>query len=332
MSKNSRLKFLFQKYLDKSISDREYHELMLLINDGDYDEQVIRLIDEAAIEFPCEQLNPVKSEAIIDTILNSDGDKINDGFRKSQKIWLYLAASILTFIAVGILWLKQGPSGKTLVKIIHSKSMDDHQKIRLDDGTFVVLNKNSTIEYPDKFTGPTREVTLHGEAYFDIRHKDHQPFIVHAGRLIVNVLGTAFNVKVNTSADKVEVTVTRGKVSVIEDHRLIATLMPNRQIKVDSKKSKSEQISVDAAESIAWQAKDLFFDDVTMDSAMQILGKHFNRAIEFDNEQVKQCSLTGAFTHGENLEQILKVICSFNNAQFRITQEGTIKVSGSGCK
>jgi transmembrane sensor len=330
MINNLRLIFLFEKYLDKNISAQEYEELMVLINKGEHDELLLRLIDDASIDLPTKKLDPVRAESIFNDIIATKSNDITRNSRHSLKKWFYLAASILIVFAAGILWFSGGQSNKIAVKIIHSKSINDHQRIVLNDGSTVVLNKNSSIEYPEKFTGAIREVTLKGEAYFDICHKAHQPFIVNVGSLTVNVLGTAFNVKANKGA-KVEVTVARGKVSVSTNRRLLATLLPNRQIKVDAANLHSEELSVDATKSIAWQASDLFFDDVTMASAMQTLGKQFNRQIEFNNEQVKHCTLTGAFTHGESLEQILKVICSFNNAQFKITKTGIIKVGGAGC-
>jgi ferric-dicitrate binding protein FerR (iron transport regulator) len=51
------------------------------------------------------------------------------------------------------------------------------------------------LEFPDEFKGKTREVYLSGEAYFDVKHADKVPFIIHTGNVSTTVLGTAFNIK-----------------------------------------------------------------------------------------------------------------------------------------
>jgi ferric-dicitrate binding protein FerR (iron transport regulator) len=85
------------------------------------------------------------------------------------------------------------------------------QLINLPDGSKVVLNANSKLEYPPGFSNNTREVYLDGEAYFDIAHDPGKPFIVHTGSISTRVLGTAFNINAYRSQQFVEVTVTRVK-------------------------------------------------------------------------------------------------------------------------
>lgn len=87
-------------------------------------------------------------------------------------------------------------------------------KIILSDGTTVTLNSATTLKYPDRFAGNTREVYLNGEAYFDV-HKDHKhPFIIHANKMNVRVLGTSFNVKSYVNEPVSETTLIRGSVEV----------------------------------------------------------------------------------------------------------------------
>lgn len=66
--------------------------------------------------------------------------------------------------------------------------------LTLPDGTTVVLQANSRLRYPEKFTGNTREITLSGEAYFDVAHDAQKPFIIHTGKIRTTVLGTAFKI------------------------------------------------------------------------------------------------------------------------------------------
>src|SRR5690606_2603405 len=70
-----------------------------------------------------------------------------------------------------------------------------HQLLLLPDGSTVLLNNNSSLDFPQQFTGDTREVILKGEAYFDIKPDASRPFIIHTGKVKTRVLGTAFNIR-----------------------------------------------------------------------------------------------------------------------------------------
>jgi transmembrane sensor len=97
-----------------------------------------------------------------------------------------------------------------------AKNHKERRKINhhLPDGTSVTLNSESTLRYPAAFTGQTREVTLTGEAFFDVI-KDHEhPFIIHTDKMNVKVLGTAFDVKSYPNDAVSETTLIRGAIEV----------------------------------------------------------------------------------------------------------------------
>ncbi len=88
------------------------------------------------------------------------------------------------------------------------------------DGTVVTLNAGSRITYPDKFGFALREVSLDGEAYFEVSKNPHRPFVVSLpdGQKI-RVLGTSFNVSAFSSDDSFEVALDEGKVTVQSGER-----------------------------------------------------------------------------------------------------------------
>jgi transmembrane sensor len=87
-------------------------------------------------------------------------------------------------------------------------------KLLLPDGTQVWLNSSSRLKYTHNFDGPTREVELEGEAYFDVVKDLQRPFIVHTSALDVKVLGTAFTVKSYPQDETIEATLLRGMIEV----------------------------------------------------------------------------------------------------------------------
>ena len=95
--------------------------------------------------------------------------------------------------------------------------------VRLRDGSRIELNTATQIK--TRMEGPAREVWLEGgEAYFEVKHANNQPFVVHAGSRTVTVLGTKFTV--SREGENVKVAVVEGRVRV-DDARLDAPLRSN---------------------------------------------------------------------------------------------------------
>lgn len=89
------------------------------------------------------------------------------------------------------------------------------RQIVLEDGTKVTLNASSKIIYPTSFKdSSTREVTLIGEAFFDVTKNPSKPFLIHTPRMEISVLGTAFNVRDYAEENNAETALVRGKVSI----------------------------------------------------------------------------------------------------------------------
>jgi ferric-dicitrate binding protein FerR (iron transport regulator) len=87
-------------------------------------------------------------------------------------------------------------------------------KLLLPDGTQVWLNSDSKLIYNSSFDDSLREVTLDGEAYFDVVKDVKRPFIVHTSGINIRVLGTAFNVKSYAQEATIEATLVRGLIEV----------------------------------------------------------------------------------------------------------------------
>jgi len=209
--------------------------------------------------------------------------------------------------------------------------LNQKQQITLADGSTVFVNAGSELKYPKVFNGKTREVYLSGEAYFDIIHDKSKPFIVHTGKVVTTVLGTAFDINAGRESGRIVVTVTRGKVSVADGKGVIGYITPDQQITYDTKSSTHIQKTVNAAQVVSWQQNDLHFEDITFEDAAKILQQQFKVQISFANDKIKNCRFSGTALKGKNINQILKVICAFNNAAFHYRADHTIVIDGKGC-
>jgi ferric-dicitrate binding protein FerR (iron transport regulator) len=208
---------------------------------------------------------------------------------------------------------------------------ETHRYIVLPDGSKVLLNSGSQLDYPAAFNGRRREVYLRGEGYFDIKHDAHRPFIVHAGKIKTVVLGTAFDIKAFAGQDKVVVTVTRGKVRVENEHATLGILTPNEQLTVSDQNEAPAKQLVKTEEVMRWKADDVLFDDIPLSEAVAELEKRFPIRIVLENPALGNCRVTASFLHQETAEAIIGVLCGINHMQYRNTGDH-ITLSGEGCR
>src|ERR1700738_3910132 len=89
-----------------------------------------------------------------------------------------------------------------------------HSNLQFPDGTLVVLNENSRISYNADYGRPNREITLEGEAYFDVARNPGSPLVIHAGNINIKVLGTSFDVKAYPRDRQVEASLIRGAIEL----------------------------------------------------------------------------------------------------------------------
>lgn len=131
-------------------------------------------------------------------------------------LWRSMAAVLLIGICFsGFYYYDKCAPGVSVAKLQSTKTTSrSKSNIYLTDGSVVTLNSQTVLRYPASFTGATREVYLNGEAFFNVA-KDHKhPFIVHAGKMSIKVLGTAFNVRSYSNDQHSETTLIRGAIEV----------------------------------------------------------------------------------------------------------------------
>jgi transmembrane sensor len=331
--KNERLTFLFRRYIDRTCTNAERQELMEIIARSSNDQEVQAMLDEVWQTIPSDQpLAAGKVEKMLNTILTNPR-LVPHPKKYSVFTWGRIAASVTFILLVTstLYYFKKAVKPETLSGNTGAAAAE-HEFIKLQDGSTVVLNSGSTLQYPTSFEGKaTREVILTGEGFFDIQHDPGKPFIVHTGNLKTTVLGTAFNVKAYDTDKSITVTVRRGKVKVSDDRDIFGVITPDQQITFDKTRKLAEQQPVDSRMSIAWLEQDIFFDDITMAEAAAQLEERFGVTIRFTNPRIRSCRFTATFVKGEDLEQVLQVICEFNSATYSKDEKGAIHIDGDGC-
>jgi ferric-dicitrate binding protein FerR (iron transport regulator) len=210
------------------------------------------------------------------------------------------------------------------------KTREGKKVIHLPDGSIVILNKSSTVEYRSAGIGGTREVVLNGEAYFDIVHRREQPFLVHTGKIVTRVLGTTFNIKAYSTGKSIEVTVDHGKVQVLNGGASMGLLSDKQQIRYDLGREICQTQRVNLRPVMAWKPVEISFDDITMAEAARRIGERFKVGFNFVNPGLKECRITATFYMEDDLDEIMTVICGVNQSRF-VIDGNMVKVDGKGC-
>ncbi len=214
---------------------------------------------------------------------------------------------------------------------------DDHQaktyiasqatSIELADGTKVWLNRGSTLKCNKTFDQRNREVTLKGEAFFDVAQNDKHPFIVHLKTGIsVKVLGTQFNVKAYSNTPIIEAALISGKIALDlnKSGRDRIIMKPNEKVTIDLDKLRAVSHTLQRAEAVqtdqirinpidqkipetAWMEDRLSFYDMPFKELSYELERVYGKKIIFKDKQLEAYHLTGSFG-AERLEQVLKAL------------------------
>ena len=237
MSDLVRLQILFSKYLDRSCSPQEVEEMIALLNKTQADD-----IIDPPMRLLWEQLKNDTTHHDVDwnrmyNAITRTTDEVMI-LPERGKRWRMAAAILLPVLGIGIYWLSTRETTKnnppfvadTRVPSQKQQPVSARQTIHLPDGSTVILNQGSKLNYPSTFNGKTRDVYLSGEGFFDIQHNSRQPFFVHIGKVSVKVLGTTFNIKAFPSKPTIEVTVTRGKVQVWNEDIIIGIISASQQL------------------------------------------------------------------------------------------------------
>lgn len=209
--------------------------------------------------------------------------------------------------------------------------LDYSRYVTLPDGSKVVLHAGSHLEYPAAFSGTVREVTLSGEAYFDIQQNSTSSFVINTGRIKTTVLGTAFNIKAYPGSNEIVVSVTKGKVKVEDGPTMLAVLHPDQQIVYNTVAATLAQRQVNAQGEISWTRSDMVFESIPFEMIAATISKRYHVTIQFRNEALKQCLVRASFSGTESLEEVLNVLCTVRNATYTMQDEQHIIIDGEGC-
>ncbi len=284
-----------------------------------------------------------KNEALgkLMKIIEEEQPKPVGTIRNFNSVWVKIAAVGLLIFGLSSLW-----------NVFHTRNINNQDlayneiivplgekaQLVLSDGSHVWINSASKLRYPVKFGDLSREVTLEGEAFFDVEKKQGKSFVVNTHDVKVNVLGTAFNVRCYPGDKKTQTTVVRGSVKVedILGKQKAIIIKPNEMATLMAKVPEEQQTSrissftvnkVDPIKLVSWKDQMLVFDGESFEDLSLKMERWYNVKIKIETEELKSERFSGKFVHNETVYQVLEAIKITTPITFRVEKD-TIIISG----
>ena len=219
----------------------------------------------------------------------------------------------------------------------------------MPDGTQVWLNVGSNIKYDENYGKENREITLTGEAFFDVVHNEKKPFIIHTPKMNVKVLGTVFNVKAYPNDEVTEAALIKGSIEVTFPNRpqeklilkpsdkitIVNKELPDNKTRFEQNNDKEKpaivvsrvgyQVADSAVDETAWVNNKLIFRRKTFEELAKDMERWFNVTVQVQDSAILQKTFTGIFSN-ESITDALYVLSlsypfdyKFNKASNTVT-------------
>jgi ferric-dicitrate binding protein FerR (iron transport regulator) len=199
------------------------------------------------------------------------------------------------------------------------------QSLRLTDGTKITFDAGSSFVYPNNFpNGKTREVSLKGEAYFEVARNENYPFIVHANGGRIEVLGTKFDVRAWGTNQPVVVAVQEGKVTFQSETNRngndIVVLVEHTMSRLMQGGSPSPPEVADISRYLSWMKREVYFQDTPVPEVLSQLERWYHVTIRSTDSTFLKSNIT-VFIENKPLVENLRLISVTMNVRFELDGE-----------
>jgi len=190
--------------------------------------------------------------------------------------------------------------------------------ITLSDGTEVLLSANSRLAYHKDFSDEKREVTLVGEARFNVTKDAQRPFIVHTEQVQTQVLGTVFDVKAYPQALP-EVTLYEGSVKVSLNGTSSQRMQPGEQASLNEEGKL--QLAKASEETGKWAEGEFAFDNRELMTVMQEIGSWYNISVVFHSRPLLEERIYFSMPRKASANEVLAVLNDMGIAKFEMVDD-----------
>lgn len=328
---------LLAKYLSNEVSSREKLEVESWVNLSEKNQVELnecqQMLEKVDVFYKTKSFNSSAAWNNVHSIINSPQLTVvgRNKLRKEAIARFYKYAAIIViaillgFVGYYIGFKNNMPTVFTEIKSAENQVLNEYE---LPDGTLVTLNSNSQLTFPKSFNNDAREVTISGEAFFDVTPDPKKPFIINTENAQLKVLGTSFNVCAYPNSEKLVVVVKTGKVQVngkkddlvCENQHIF--LLPGEKGTFFTRSKTLEKSANTDVNYFAWKTHELIFNEVPLSDVINSLKKVYNINVLVAEPELNNLLLTAHFDK-KPVDFVLNVIrltfnleLAENNEQF----------------
>jgi len=212
-----------------------------------------------------------------------------------RRLPLAAAAAMIGIMLLGGWWALRGHTGLAAPSRQYVSAVAENRDIELSDGTAIQLGAASTLT--TRYARDRRDIELdRGEAFFTVTHDNQRPFVVAAGPLYIEDLGTAFNVR--RTGQQVSVTVTEGRVRLSPSGEPKAAparldLVAGQRAEYDPATGKVDVSDVPIERAAAWRHNRLEFVNEPLSTVIANVNRYSHRPVQLADPQLGELMFTG---------------------------------------
>ena len=283
---------LMERYLSGDATEHEIEAFFAWIDEDEKNmslfERVRSVWNAGTVSFSPDEISTRDAwKALDEKISSRDGnEKHSGGGYRIVSVLRNVAAILAVPLIASTLWLSLRLGNITRQGVaVHEISAlpGTVTKVSLPDGTMAWLNGGSSIEYPEKFTGKSRELSMLGEVYFEVDSDRKHPFVVHTQNVDITAVGTSFNVQAYQEDSLVSVTLAEGIVDV-SMHETETTLVPGSRVVSNVNTGEHEILTGEPYRWCSWKDGILMFRNDPLGDVFKRLGQIYNTEFIVDEE------------------------------------------------
>lgn len=303
-----------KEFLDKLDPEQQEHVEKIWEEAGETDQSKNISVTE-------KEKNDVFANITSRTGIGAESKDVNSQPQNIRTLdWKWIAAAAIIIIAAGLSFLT--------IPVQYSASYGEMATVTLPDESQIMLNSGSTISYNRLFNFMDREVSLEGEAYFEVE-KGEIPFVVHTSNAAVKVLGTSFNIRSwqNNSVPETSVYLTEGALAFYPAGK------PDKSVTLESGQKSSfqsnegmpkEPIELSKEKGLAWMNNHFAFEEMPMIQIIREIERRFNLNIRVEPKEILLDTLTIYYNQEVNAEKIINDICQTKALSYRKVNGGYV--------
>ncbi|MBA9077537.1 FecR family protein [Rufibacter quisquiliarum] len=239
--------------------------------------------------------------------------------------WMKVAASVLLPLGllglVALWYFNTTPAGKLMTM---QTAPGERKTVQLEDGSTIILQSGSQVTYRQPFAADRRDITLEGEAFFQVAKDKRRPFVVKSGAIYTQALGTSFNIKYLPNDTATSVALATGLVKISQDQNhsrvQLAHLVPGEQLQFNRDNQQHRVSTFERREVLSWKDGVLYFKKASLGEVVQKIEQWYGVEVAVTGlkpEKMKEWSYTGEYTD-QSLPQVLEGIGFVKQFSFKI--------------